>query len=454
MNDESAIPNHCSQCGCALPDAPSGLCPRCLMAHLMQPTQLDGPAGAQEPFAVEDLAPLFPQLEILGCLGRGGMGVVYKARQKSLNRFVALKLLAPERAGDAEFARRFEFEAHSLAALNHPHIVAVYDFGEAGGFYFLLMEFVDGVNLRQLLRSKRLTPEEALAIIPPVCEALQYAHQHGIVHRDIKPENLLLDREGRIKIADFGVAKMLGESHPDGTPNSGDGTAKSIAGGTPQYMAPEQAKSGKVDHRADIYSLGVVLYELLTGELPSKKLERPSRRVQIDVRLDEIVLRALEASPEMRFATAEEFRTQVDAVRSSFVPRAHWSPMKMAAAVAISLALAGVAYTVSQSPQHPTEGSHASHAEDTASVPNLPPQELLPAAKTFEETVEELEAAYAAQLREERAAALNSMKATPANMERQERLLRELRARVEHLEGLIQTFSNPAKPSKANATEH
>src|SRR5664280_847869 len=146
----------------------------------------------------------------LECLGRGGMGVVYKARQKTLNRLVALKLLAPERVRDAKFAERFTREAQALAALNHPNIVTIYDFGQAGGFYFLLMEFVDGLNLRQLLRTRKFAPEEALAIVPPLCDALQFAHDRGIVHRDIKPENLLLDKAGRIKVADFGIAKMLG----------------------------------------------------------------------------------------------------------------------------------------------------------------------------------------------------------------------------------------------------
>ena len=138
------------------------------------------------------------------------MGVVYKARQKTLNRLVALKLLAPERVRDAKFAERFAREAQALAALNHPNIVTIHDFGQAGGFYYLLMEFVDGVNLRQLLRARKFTPEEALAIVPPLCDALQFAHDRGIVHRDIKPENLLLDKAGRVKVADFGIAKMMG----------------------------------------------------------------------------------------------------------------------------------------------------------------------------------------------------------------------------------------------------
>src|SRR5204862_3600244 len=199
-------------------------------------------------------------------------------------RLVALKLLAPERVADVKFAERFTHEAQALAILNHPRIVTIYDFGQAGGFYFLLMEFVDGVNLRQAMKTGRFTPEQALAVVPPVCEALQYAHEHGIVHRDIKPENLLLDKEGRVKIADFGIAKILGAE------SSGVGLSESQPPGTPQYMAPEQKEHRVTDHRADIYSLGVVLYEMLTGELPTDKLPAPSRRVQVDVRIDEIVL--------------------------------------------------------------------------------------------------------------------------------------------------------------------
>ena len=285
-----------------------------MVMNMAPPTHLSGDdtgPAAQPPPAPAEIAPNFPQLEILECLGRGGMGVVYKVRQKSLDRFVALKLLAPERVGDPQFAERFTREAKALAALNHPNIVTIYDFGQAGGFYYLLMEFVDGVNLRQAMKTARFTPEQALAIVPPVCEALQYAHEHGIVHRDIKPENLLLDKTGRVMIADFGVAKMLNAESPDA------GFVDSQPAGTPQYMAPEQKDRHRTDHRADIYSLGVVLYELLTGELPADKLQPPSRKVQIDVRLDEIVLRALEAKPELRYQTAGEFRTQVETVVST-----------------------------------------------------------------------------------------------------------------------------------------
>ncbi|HCN29780.1 MAG TPA: serine/threonine protein kinase, partial [Verrucomicrobiales bacterium] len=286
MSESSS--KQCPQCGADVPVSAEGLCPRCLMAQIVEPTQDGGPNNAAlPPLTPEELAPHFPQLEILECLGRGGMGVVYKARQKSLNRLVALKLLAPERADDPQFAARFEKEAQALAALNHPHIVAVHDFGQAGGFYYLLMEFVDGVNLRQLLQTKKLTPKEALSIVPPVCDALQCAHDHGIVHRDIKPENLLIDKTGVVKIADFGIAKIysspLAPREEQSTPSH---DAATMPFGTPDYAAPEQA-NGAADHRADIYSLGVVLYEMLAGERPKENITPPSKRVQVDIRIDE-----------------------------------------------------------------------------------------------------------------------------------------------------------------------
>jgi tRNA A-37 threonylcarbamoyl transferase component Bud32 len=283
----------------------------------------DEPAAMPAPPAPAELAPHFPQLEILECLGRGGMGVVYKARQPQLERVVALKILAPERVTDARFADRFLREARALAKLNHPNIVTIHDFGQTGGYFYLLMEFVDGVNLRELLRGGRMAPREALAIVPAICEALQYAHDRGIIHRDIKPENILLDKEGKVKIADFGIARILRDPAADETAakdatNAAPGlTAESVLG-TPKYMAPEQKEnSGEADHRADIYSLGVVFYEMLTGELPGKNLEPPSRKVHIDVRLDEVVLRALERKPELRYQQASVIKTQVETIVST-----------------------------------------------------------------------------------------------------------------------------------------
>ena len=297
------------------------------MAGVMEPTREPG-AGRAAP-DLDAVRAALPQFEILGLIGQGGMGAVYKARQPQLDRFVALKILTPPPGADQHFAERFQREARALARLSHPHIVTVHDFGQAGAFFYLLMEFVDGVNLRQAMKAGRFTPEQALAVVPPICEALQYAHDHGIVHRDIKPENLLLDKTGRLKIADFGIAMMMGAA-PE---NPGGAFAAQTAGGltqgsvlgTPQYMAPEQSapSSSPVDHRADIYSLGVVLYELLTGELPSSKLEAPSshmRGIQVDVRLDEIVLRALQEQPERRYRTALDFKTQVEIVAATPIP--------------------------------------------------------------------------------------------------------------------------------------
>src|SRR6266481_4318914 len=262
----------CSRCGTELsPDAAQGLCPRCLIEMNLGPeTEAPAEAGqhgthiinprSEEAFSVAAIAQHFPQLEILECLGRGGMGVVYKARQPRLDRVVALKILAREKEKDPHFAERFQREAQALARLSHSNIVMVYDFGETAGLYYLLMEYVDGLNLRQLLQTRKMTPQQALTIVPKICEALQYAHEQQIVHRDIKPENVLVDKYGRVKIADFGIAKMLGQATPNGSLTGEKGVI-----GTPHYMAPEQIeKPATVDHRADIYSLGVVFYELLT----------------------------------------------------------------------------------------------------------------------------------------------------------------------------------------------
>jgi serine/threonine protein kinase len=354
-------PAQCPQCGTPLPTgALAGLCPACLLKMgATADTVTEAKRPPFQPPTVAELAPLFPQLEIIELIGKGGMGAVYKARQKQLDRVVALKILPPGIGNDPAFAERFAREAKALAKLNHPGIVTLYEFGVSGTgvspvscepitpmathtgqipgqkhtgktlvpLYFFLMEFVDGVNLRQLLHASRIAPREALAIVPQICDALQFAHDQGIVHRDIKPENILLDRRGRVKVADFGLAKIMGNDGRADLPGSLEGEAAqqhrptdalTDAGkimGTPQYMSPEQITApGDVDHRADIYALGVVFYQMLTGELPGKKIEAPSKKVQIDVRLDEVVLRALEKKPELRYQQASAMKTQVETI--------------------------------------------------------------------------------------------------------------------------------------------
>jgi serine/threonine protein kinase len=263
-----------------------------------------------------ELAPLFPQLEILELLGQGGMGAVYKARQTKLDRLVALKILPVGEERDTAFAERFAREARALAKLNHPNIVAVYDFGEAAGLYYFIMEFVDGTNLRQLLQTRQLDPSEALQIVPQICDALQYAHEEEIVHRDIKPENILLDKRGRVKIADFGLAKLLARSGSDLTL-----TGSRQVMGTLHYMAPEQIeKPHTVDHRADIYSLGVVFYEMLTGELPLGRFSPPSQKMPMDARLDDMVLRALAKEPEKRYQRIRELKMDVAPIAAACLP--------------------------------------------------------------------------------------------------------------------------------------
>ena len=311
--------SQCPHCGKPVPPgAPLGICPECMLkvgAGTQAPFPPNAPdrGGKFKPPAPGVIAAFFPQLEILEFIGQGGMGAVYKARQPALDRLVALKILPPSMDDDPGFAERFTREARTLAKLSHPNIVAVYDFGQSGGYRYFLMEYVDGLNLRQIERAGRLSPREALAIVPQLCEALQFAHDAGIVHRDIKPENILMDKRGRVKIADFGLAKLLGADSRDYTI-----TQPGHVMGTPHYMAPEQVeKPLEVDHRADIFSLGVVFYEMLTGELPLGRFASPSQMVRVDVRLDDVVLRALEKEPDRRYQHASQIKTAVDTIAAT-----------------------------------------------------------------------------------------------------------------------------------------
>ena len=318
----------CKVCRQPLPEnAPEGLCPQCLVKVALgtEPATpgatininplAEAALGTRVPPAPADLAAQFPQLEIIELLGMGGMGMVYKARQPRLDRYVALKILPLDSNRGPSFAERFEREAKALAKLNHPGIVILHDFGQTPEYYYFVMEYVDGMNLRQLIKARTLEPRQALELVTQVCTALQFAHDEKIVHRDIKPENILITKKGKVKIADFGLAKLLGTA-PDTSL-----TQSQAVMGTLNYMAPEQRENSKdVDHRADIYSLGVVFYEMLTGEVPMGRFEAPSKKVRIDVRLDEVVLHALEREPARRYQHASEVKSGVEAVTSAGTP--------------------------------------------------------------------------------------------------------------------------------------
>lgn len=272
--------------------------------------------GVFEPPTVGRLAELFPALEIIELIGAGGMGAVYRARQSGLDRLVALKVLPEEFGHDVKFALRFTREARTLAKLNHPNIVSVYEFGKVEETYYFLMEFVDGSTLRDVVKAGQLAPQHALAIVPHLCDALQYAHDKGVIHRDIKPENILMAVDGSVKIADFGLSRILGNGSQQ---EMLTGTHQVM--GTPRYMAPEQLEGSRsVDHRADIYSLGVVFYEMLTGELPIGRFAAPSKKVEIDVRLDEVVLRTLEKEPQRRYQQASQIKSDVQSITSPSDP--------------------------------------------------------------------------------------------------------------------------------------
>ncbi|MDF1738380.1 MAG: bifunctional serine/threonine-protein kinase/formylglycine-generating enzyme family protein [Verrucomicrobiales bacterium] len=352
--------NHCSACNAEIPATVlGGLCPKCL---LMGATSKDAPGprsapgdldddmvtmsideempadftkaaasassfAPSQPLPVEkkgaaDFAPsqeemeqLFPDLEILSLLGTGGMGAVYKARQKRLDRLVALKVLSCPPEMHESFSLRFEREAQLLAKLLHPNIVTIFDFGEIrengpGGlplFYFM-MEYVDGSDLSKRIRAGSLTAEETLSIVPQICDALQVAHDLGITHRDVKPANMLLDSQGQVRVADFGVAKIVDNEDDLMTGLTLTGTTM----GTPHYMAPEQWDAPeKVDHRSDIYSLGVIFYQMLTSERPVGRFLPPSQKVAVDPRIDDVVFKALETKRKDRYQNARDMAEEV-----------------------------------------------------------------------------------------------------------------------------------------------
>ncbi|MHC4955453.1 MAG: serine/threonine-protein kinase [Planctomycetota bacterium] len=244
-------------------------------------------------------------------LGRGGMGTVYRATQLSLGRSVALKVLTDELVEDKQFLERFHREADALSRLSHPNIVTVFERGELEGRPYLVMEFVEGPSLRQVMREGALPPAEALKIVSSVLSALTHAHDRGIVHRDIKPENVLMARGEVVKVADFGLSRLVDGSDLTRL------TRTHLVLGTYEYMAPEQREHSKeADQRSDLYATGVVLYELLTGELPIGRFALPStsRPNECDARIDRIIEKSLEKDPAQRYQEAGEMASAVSRV--------------------------------------------------------------------------------------------------------------------------------------------
>ena len=258
--------------------------------------------------------------QVVRKLGAGGMANVYLAEDQELGRRVAIKVLNDRHANDEQFVERFRREAKNAAALSHPNIVSIYDRGEAEGSYYIAMEYLDGRSLKELIVSRGPAPANvAIEYARQILSALRFAHRHGIVHRDIKPHNVLVDGEGRVKVTDFGIARAGASQMTE---------AGSIVG-TAQYLSPEQARGSGVDQRSDLYSLGVVLYELLTGTVPfngetpveiamkhlSQVPEPPSeRRPGLPHELDLVVTRALAKDPHERYQTAEEMDADLERV--------------------------------------------------------------------------------------------------------------------------------------------
>ena len=305
----------CPQCGVVLYGGVlSGLCPKCLLQGLR-----GSPAEGSEtlwPPSVEVLAKAMRGngVEPIKFIGRGGMGAVFKAHQCDLNRIVALKVMPPTAADGGTINQRFhrfKREARLLKQLSHPNLVTVHDFELAGDFVYFTMDLVDGRTLREMLnKSGPLSPSYAFTLFRQLCNGLRYAHQSGVIHRDIKPENLLVDKEGVLKIVDFGLAKLNG-----GGASTEWQTLDGRGVGTLGYMAPEQVeKPQEVDHRADIYSAGVVLYEMLTGGLPLGRFSAPSQKAKVPSSLDEVLFRALEEDVSLRYQDIREFKQALEAV--------------------------------------------------------------------------------------------------------------------------------------------
>ena len=296
----------CEHCRSPIPEgSPHGVCPACLIALADVATE-DVPNSQFVPLKVSELAGRIPGIELTELVGRGGMGAVYRGHQTDLNREVAVKILPQSLSNDPVFLSRFRREAQALAKLDHPNIVTVFGSGVADGLCYIVMEYIDGTTLREAMAAKAVDPASALRIVPQICDALAYAHDHGIVHRDIKPENILLGIGGKIKVVDFGLAKLSDDDRAQTML-----TATGARLGTLRYMAPEQLDGTPVDHRADVYSLGVVFYEMLTGQVPMGRFAMPSEKVGVDPRIDDVIMRTLCREPAERYQHVSDVENEL-----------------------------------------------------------------------------------------------------------------------------------------------
>jgi serine/threonine protein kinase len=284
---------------------------------------------------IEHLAPLFPGYEIETLIATGGMGAVYRAVQKSLDRTVAIKILPREFSNDAAFCEGFEAEAKAMARLNHPNLIGVYDFGEIDGMLYIIMEYVPGKSLFHSAHGIAIDSSEVIRLVTGICNGLAHAHENGILHRDIKPSNILLDLNAQPKIGDFGLARPIERQIQEG---------EEIFG-TPHYTAPEVVSSPQsVGYRADIFSVGVMLHELLTGRLPADDRRPASAIVHCDPRFDAIIRRATNPLPEARYSSAAEIARDLSTIAASTGPRV----LRTAATSTPARPVAGRSMTVAQ----------------------------------------------------------------------------------------------------------
>jgi serine/threonine protein kinase len=293
------------------------------------------PTSGWQPPTLEEMQAMLPQYQFVSLLGRGGMGAVYKALQVSLDRLVAIKVLPGDLIdddNDANFLERFKNEARTMAKMNHPSIVDVFDFGETQtGLLYFVMEFIDGTDVAQMIASQGKLPEDyALSITAHVCDALNYAHKNGVIHRDIKPANILINMDGAVKVADFGLAKAS-DAGQSGI------TKTNMAMGTPDFVAPEALIPGiPLDGRADLYAIGVMLYQMLTGEIPRGIWSLPGTKIGTDPRFDAIITKAMQTDREVRYQSAADLRRDLDTILT--IPRAALIAQQQAAAEAAARA--------------------------------------------------------------------------------------------------------------------